>query len=370
MYSCKNCKNEFEGKYCNDCGQEFIEKQTFRTFFKGFIDAFDINNKFLYTLKGIFITPGKLVRDYSEGNTSNYIGPLTMALISVTLLYFLSESNILGFSLTNSENEFQIFYKNTRAALIAGLIAGLLPFTAYNWVRFMTLSFYLSSGFLLLMNLVQTVSGFEWIYDMPDHFSSIISYLIFPYLLYFIFSVFKGHYRSLFIYLTLFISIEVFYEDLEYYALNGLGETVEWEYDALDNLYYQNNIPDWSYDKLSEINRNFYSQNILSDSSYFDIDINGDGVRDITAFLSDSLENHYMVTVSIKENQPQTIRLADLFNVRTDADIVAINTSQNPEEKFRVLYTDSSEYVIYWKDRIYGKNADSPVGTNSILTKI
>jgi hypothetical protein len=358
MNICKNCGTEFDGRYCNFCGQKFIEKHTLKSVIKDFTVSFNVNNRFFATLKGIFLTPRKLNDDYHEGTTHRYIGPFAIMFIVVSLFYVLSESKILGFSIITTENEFYFFYKNIRTPLLAGLISGLLPFTAYNWIKYMSLSFYLSSGFLLLMLLGQIASGFEWIYEASDFFSQAVFYLTVVYLVYYNFSVFKGHYRSLLIFIFLFISIEAFYEDVEYYIVNVFEDIPEHQSDALDDLYYNHDLPDWSYDKLITSSEHYYVSNILGDNSYFKNDVDKDGVRDISAFLSDTLSFDYLLSVSIKDDLAKTISLNDLFGINKNVHLVSVSSFNDPDKLFTVLYSDSTVYNIYWKENeFYGKKS-------------
>ena len=358
MNICKNCSTEFDGNYCKTCGQKFIEKHSFKTVIKDFTDSFDFNNRLFATLKGIFFTPRKLNKEYHEGITKKYIGPFAITFVVVSLVYVLSESKILGFSLITSENEFYFFYNNIRSPLLAGLISGLLPFTAYNWIKYLSLSFYLSSGFLLLMLLGQIVAGFEWMYEVTGMFSQGFVFLSAVYLLYYNFSVFKGHYRSLLIFILLFISIEAFYEDVEYHVMKVFGIVTMRDSDALDALYYTSDLPDWSYDKLITSSERYYTRNLLENSSYFKNDVDKDGVRDITIFLSDTLNFDYLISVSIKEDQAKTIYLNDLFGLEKNVHPVSVNSIDESEKIFRLFYSDGTEYDISWKEnQFYGKKS-------------
>ena len=88
---CRNCGNNFSGKYCNICGQKvfhpkdkrlvhlFEETVHFLTHFEG---------SFLTNLKTIIRHPGKFSDDYCNGRRKRYYKPISFFLILV-ILYLL-----------------------------------------------------------------------------------------------------------------------------------------------------------------------------------------------------------------------------------------------------------------------------------------
>ncbi len=88
---CKNCGNNFLGKYCNVCGEKvYTEKDKTLGHIIGeglhFLTHFE--GKFFNTLKVIFIRPGKLSLDYCNGIRKKYFKPLSFFLMLV-ILYLL-----------------------------------------------------------------------------------------------------------------------------------------------------------------------------------------------------------------------------------------------------------------------------------------
>jgi hypothetical protein len=89
--TCKNCGKEFNGNYCNNCGEKvytdhdksiphFLEEALH------FITHFD--GTFITTLKTIFTRPGKLSFDYCSGLRKKYFKPLSFFMLLV-ILYLL-----------------------------------------------------------------------------------------------------------------------------------------------------------------------------------------------------------------------------------------------------------------------------------------
>jgi hypothetical protein len=92
MTICKNCNNQFDGKYCSYCGQKnytdsdkhfsSIFKETFHYFthFEGTIFT---------TLKAIYTHPAKLSLDYCNGVRKKYFKPVSFYFLIVALYLFL-----------------------------------------------------------------------------------------------------------------------------------------------------------------------------------------------------------------------------------------------------------------------------------------
>jgi len=81
--NCKNCKQNFKGKFCNHCGQS--------------ADTHDINFHFLwhdiqhgllhfdngifYTIKQLFTRPGYTIREFIEGQRVRHFKPISLVLV-------------------------------------------------------------------------------------------------------------------------------------------------------------------------------------------------------------------------------------------------------------------------------------------------
>lgn len=91
MIICKNCGANFEGKFCNNCGQKnYTEKdKSFSHLFEEvfhFVTHFE--GAFFTTVKTIFIRPGKLTVDYCNGIRKKYYKPISLFLL-VIIMYLL-----------------------------------------------------------------------------------------------------------------------------------------------------------------------------------------------------------------------------------------------------------------------------------------
>lgn len=97
--TCKNCSNEFNGNYCNNCGQSAKVHR---------IDVYflmeDIEHGILhydkgigYSLRRLFDKPGEEIRNYISGKRVGHFRPLSLAIILATvyaLIYHLADIKI------------------------------------------------------------------------------------------------------------------------------------------------------------------------------------------------------------------------------------------------------------------------------------
>jgi hypothetical protein len=91
QHTCKSCGHQFEGIYCNLCGEKVITPadRKFKTFLSNILIAITFaDNRFLKTLWLTIKNPGFLSKEYAEGRRVNYIRPLQMFFI-LNLIYFL-----------------------------------------------------------------------------------------------------------------------------------------------------------------------------------------------------------------------------------------------------------------------------------------
>ncbi|MDN5204968.1 DUF3667 domain-containing protein [Fulvivirgaceae bacterium BMA10] len=87
---CKSCNNQFQGRYCNQCGEKILDpkERTLKYFFGQFINAITfVDRKFLSGLYQLFFKPGFLASEYALGRRKKYIQPLSLFLIA-NLIYF------------------------------------------------------------------------------------------------------------------------------------------------------------------------------------------------------------------------------------------------------------------------------------------
>jgi len=88
---CKNCGNQFTGKFCNQCGEKVYSAndRSFKHLFEEFFHFFThFEGNFFNTLKAMFTKPGKVSKDFCAGIRKRYFKPISFFLLLV-ILYLL-----------------------------------------------------------------------------------------------------------------------------------------------------------------------------------------------------------------------------------------------------------------------------------------
>jgi hypothetical protein len=87
---CLNCNTVLTDSYCPHCGQKDIPaRQTLVELLQNFISSFwSFESKFLKTGGYIFLKPGLLAKDYTEGKRERYFHPARMY-VFISFVYFL-----------------------------------------------------------------------------------------------------------------------------------------------------------------------------------------------------------------------------------------------------------------------------------------
>jgi len=87
MNNCKNCSNPITGNFCSNCGRPAELRRIDKSYiFHEIGDFFGANKGFLYTIKELFASPGKSVRDFLTGDRYRFVKPITFVIIT-SLIY-------------------------------------------------------------------------------------------------------------------------------------------------------------------------------------------------------------------------------------------------------------------------------------------
>jgi hypothetical protein len=91
LITCKNCGNNFTGRFCNFCGEK-VYQETDRSFAHLLHEAFHFlthfEGTFLRSLRTMFRQPGRISLDFCTGIRKKYFKPLSFFLMMV-ILYLL-----------------------------------------------------------------------------------------------------------------------------------------------------------------------------------------------------------------------------------------------------------------------------------------
>ncbi len=98
---CKNCGNEFEGNYCNNCGQpaathDIDMKFVLHDLQHGLVH---IHGGLFFSAKELFTRPGHAIRDYIKGKRVQHYQPISMLIVLTTfygLFYYTFEIDIFS----------------------------------------------------------------------------------------------------------------------------------------------------------------------------------------------------------------------------------------------------------------------------------
>lgn len=95
MHICKNCQNQFEGKYCNSCGQHYDTKRiTWKELGHHIPHAFfHVDKGLFYSINELARRPGHTLREYLEGRRVRHFNPFLMVIVvggicSILYAYF------------------------------------------------------------------------------------------------------------------------------------------------------------------------------------------------------------------------------------------------------------------------------------------
>jgi len=99
---CKNCENDFEGNFCNNCGQKRnVQKINLNYLIDEISNSFfQVNRGIFFTLKELSIRPGKSINDFLNGKRKQHYKPLAFVLLTSTIYiivaYSFDEKTYLG----------------------------------------------------------------------------------------------------------------------------------------------------------------------------------------------------------------------------------------------------------------------------------
>jgi len=89
---CLNCGTELKGPFCYYCGQP---DRNFMRFFPALLrdlmeDLFDLDSRFMRTLKPLLFKPGRLTRDFMSGRRFRYTPPMRLYIFSSIAFFLLA----------------------------------------------------------------------------------------------------------------------------------------------------------------------------------------------------------------------------------------------------------------------------------------
>jgi hypothetical protein len=89
--TCKNCTHDFEGNYCNNCGQTAHTHTMDWHYVWHEVEhgVLHVDKGLLFTIKELFIRPGQTIRAFIAGKRITYFKPVAMVIFLATIYGFL-----------------------------------------------------------------------------------------------------------------------------------------------------------------------------------------------------------------------------------------------------------------------------------------
>lgn len=93
---CPNCGYPTPGKHCPDCGQlqSVYKRPLFSLILDGLRDSFALDGRIMRTLPKLFLKPGRMTRQYLDGERARFVPPFRLYLLS-SLIFFLALFSIV-----------------------------------------------------------------------------------------------------------------------------------------------------------------------------------------------------------------------------------------------------------------------------------
>lgn len=190
---CKNCQNilQEQSDYCNICGARVIRNRlTVKNLFQHFAEEFlNYDNRFLKTIRHLFIKPSEVIENYVNGTRKKYLNPmsffaitLTLSGISVLVLqkFYPNAIDFNNFYTTNVSQEVMSKIMTASLEYNSFIYSAMIPFFAimsfvvfwnkkYNLTEHIVMYLYTMS----LLSLVSIFIGQLFLFVRPDLYTTI-----------------------------------------------------------------------------------------------------------------------------------------------------------------------------------------------------
>lgn len=89
---CKNCEQQFQGSFCNNCGQKSnVKRINFAYLIREIPSSvFQLNSGILFTIKLLSTKPGRGIKDFLDGKRKAYFKPLAFVLVLSAIYVFVA----------------------------------------------------------------------------------------------------------------------------------------------------------------------------------------------------------------------------------------------------------------------------------------
>jgi hypothetical protein len=151
--NCKNCNHQFEGHFCNNCGQTAnTHKMNFHFVWHDIQHGLlHFDKGILFSIKELFTRPGHSIREFIDGKRVSHFKPISLIIVLATvygILYHYFHINLLKTGMTGGiiegwNNANKIGETPLDISKINEWFA-----THYSWTALLLLPFYALGSFL------------------------------------------------------------------------------------------------------------------------------------------------------------------------------------------------------------------------------
>lgn len=178
---CKNCEYDFNGNFCNNCGQS---TRTRRIDFQYLLSEIpnsilQVNRGFLFTVLQLFMRPGHSIKAFLEGKRKHYYKPIAFLLVTSSLYvmsyYLMSRNTIVndvvigfksGMQAKNDTSGYEILNWLTKhQTYVTLLFIPLFSFASYlafkkskfNYIEHLIMNFYITGQQMIIYMILGLV---------------------------------------------------------------------------------------------------------------------------------------------------------------------------------------------------------------------
>lgn len=91
--NCRNCGSTIEGKFCSNCGQNSnVDRINLAAVLNELSESvFQVNKGFFFTIRALFTSPGKSLKEFLNGKRKDHFKPIAYVLTLSTFYYLITQ---------------------------------------------------------------------------------------------------------------------------------------------------------------------------------------------------------------------------------------------------------------------------------------
>ena len=210
MNACLNCSNQFDGKFCNECGQKAsTHRFTIHEWFHEIPHSiFHVDGGFFYTFKNLCLRPGNMIREYLDGRRKTYFSPflylLIMCGIFIVVNHFVSDSSNYEKEITDLKSAGAYLVANYYKVIIVAMIlpmslSSFLIFyrSGFNFAEHLVISAFITAQLIIGDIILYSLAATDFAQSQPQILAILNLLLKVPYWMWAYWQFFKPSNRLL-----------------------------------------------------------------------------------------------------------------------------------------------------------------------------